>query len=249
MTGPSAEQAVRSSPIIGSYVSWSIMLCRDSRPGDLRRHGRVGEELLADDPVGQRLAERVGRGGDVDGGDVARLEVVQERHGLAEDHGRPFESLVRRVRDGARSRPSSSRRSACDQRHGDRRLGADRPQRSEPDREIADPRRIALERRRATGRWPPAEGVAADRRGQQGATRHAQLVGLARGREDAEVDLRGAVRRARGAAHDRDLVDDHARCRAGAPRSRTPRRRRPRSAPASSATPTRADRAVAGRGS
>ena len=32
-----------------------------------------------------------------------------------------------------------------DERHGDRRLGADRPQRAEADGEVADPRRVALE--------------------------------------------------------------------------------------------------------
>ena len=95
-----------------------------------------------------------------------------------------------------------------DERHGDGRVGADRPQRAEPDGEVADPRRVALEDvEGAPG--PGATEVAVDRRRQQRPAGDADLVDPARGREDPEVDLGGAVRGARRAADDGHLVDDH----------------------------------------
>ena len=75
-------------------------------------------------------------------------------------------------------RPSSSRRSVWISGTATGGLGPDRPQRPEPDGEVADPRRVALEDVERAGAWPiAAEAVAADRRRQERAARDADLVG------------------------------------------------------------------------
>ena len=77
--------------------------------------------------------------------------------------------------------------------------------------------RVALEdveRRRVA---VAAEEVAADRRRQECAAGDADLVGAARRREDADVDLRGPVGGAGRATHERDLVDDDVTAAQGRP--------------------------------
>ena len=102
-----------------------------------------------------------------------------------------------------------------DQRNSGRGLGADGPQRPEPDGEVADLGGVALDD--VEGRALAAEEVAVDRGREQRATRQRDLVRAARRREDAEVDLGRAFRRVRRAADDRDLVDDDVAAAQGRP--------------------------------
>ena len=106
-------------------------------------------------------------------------------------------------------RPSSRRRSACTSGTLDRGLGADGPQRAEPDAEVADlcagsPCRTSSV---AVVPSPPKKSpLIGDERSAPPGTR--SWYGPARRREDAEIDLGRAVGRAGRPADDGHLVDD-----------------------------------------
>ena len=169
-----------------------------------------GEEHRAHDLVGQRLAEERRRDPGVDLGPLAGVEVGQDLDRRA-DHDRrllqPFSGCVphRPLEEAV-----DELEIGLDERHRRGRLGSHGAQRGNADREVADARRIPLQDVEPAGRRVAAEELAADRRGQQGAARHLELVGLAGRREDPEIDLGRAVGGAWGPADDRDLVDDHA---------------------------------------
>ena len=147
--------------------------------------------------------------GGVDRGLGAGLEVVEDapRSG----RGRPpasraagrgvLDRALRAGRPRGAGRPGSSGTAAA--------VSA-RIVRSEPNPTARSRTRAGSPWRTSSG-WPSpsaAEDVAADRRRQQRAARDAAPGTAARRREDAEVDLRRALGRARRAADDRDLVDD-----------------------------------------
>ena len=106
------------------------------------------------------------------------------------------------------SRPSSSRMSASTS--GTSTAVSARMVRSEPKPTPRSRTRagIALQHVERRARAVAAEEVAADRRRQQGAAGHPDLVRAARRREDPEIGLGRALGRARRTAHDGDLVDD-----------------------------------------
>ena len=104
-------------------------------------------------------------------------------------------------------RPSSSRRSASIA--GATALASARTVRSEPNPTARSRTRDGLPWRTSRPEpGPAAEHVAVHRRREQRVARDGELEGRARGAEDAEVRLGDRLVRARGAAHDRDLVDD-----------------------------------------
>ena len=129
------------------------------------RAGRpVGEEELADDLVGQRLAELAVLDGGIDGRLRPGRQVLEEHDGPAEDDGRLLEQLRRGVLDGSLEVAVLEAQVGLHQRDADRGLRPDRPQRPEADVEVAHARRVALQDVELAGRPGAAEDVAVDRR-------------------------------------------------------------------------------------
>ena len=192
--------------VVGQLVDHRVP--RVQLRGVVAELGRVAEEHRPDDPVGQRLPELVRRERGVDGRRGARPR--GPRAPRPSRRGRPpaLEHHVGRVLDRALSRPSSSAGRLRISGTFDRGLGTDGPQRAEPDAEVRGhaPGRPGGRRGRAGPVPPKNSPLMGD--GEEGPAGHLELVRGAGRREDAEVDLGGALGRARCAADDRDLVDD-----------------------------------------
>ena len=172
---------------------------------------RAVEAHRADDLLGQREAEvRVGRDREVDVDGRAGRDVLELGGGRPEHERRRLERPVRAVGDGAGDLAVRQLERRLDDGARGAALGPHGPQRAEPDLEVADARRRALEHVEA-GAGAAAEHVAVHRRGEQRVAVDAQLERRARRAEDAEVRLGRRLVGARRAADDRDLVDDDVR--------------------------------------
>ena len=214
-TGTSDGRPVRF-PNIGSYVSWSMIRWRVW----LRRWRSLLTAASLKNTWPTTLSESAVPWGlevtrQVDLAGRAGRDVGQDDDAAAEDDRRRLEDHRGVVPDRPGDDAVDELEIGVDQRHIGRGLGADGPQRPEPDGEVADLRGVALDD--VEGRALAAEEVAVDRGREQRATRQRDLVRAARRREDAEVDLGRAFRRVGRAADDRDLVDDDVAAAQGRP--------------------------------
>src|SRR5450759_438263 len=205
------HRAVRVERARRSEVRVERELVDDRAPGhgSARRVGRasgIAEEDLADELVRERLAQGVAPGLDVDRRACARPKVAELGHAGSEHDRDALDGARRMVRDGALEVAVLEPEVDREVRGRERRVRSDGADRAEPDGEIADPGGIALEDVERT-RPRHAAHLLRHRGGQEGATRDLELIGAPAGREDAQVDLALAGVRARGAPHERDLVD------------------------------------------
>src|SRR5450759_1802051 len=205
------HRAVRVERARRSEVRVERELVDDRAPGhgSARSVGRasgIAEEDLADELVRERLAQGVAPGLDVDRRACARPKVAELGHAGSEHDRDALDGARRMVRDGALEVAVLEPEVDREVRGRERRVRSDGADRAEPDGEIADPGGIALEDVERT-RPRHAAHLLRHRGGQEGATRDLELIGAPAGREDAQVDLALAGVRARGAPHERDLVD------------------------------------------